>query len=125
MVKMRTADNRKVEVPLVRLMADAFMGGRRPGFGIVHKNGAKLDCSLRNLKFLSPEECGRLSCRARRRPVEKVDMEGNVVEIYASAREAARKNYISQNSIWARCNGKVKDPFRLDGHDYRYEQRRK
>lgn len=125
MVKMRTVDNRKVEVPLVWLMADAFMGGRRPGYGIVHKNGAKLDCSLWNLKFLPMKECGRLSCRAKRRPVEKVDRDGNVVEIYASAREAAEKNYISQNSIWARCNGKVKDPFRLDGHDYRYEQRRK
>ena len=29
-VKMRTEDNRKVDVPVVWLMADAFMGGRRP-----------------------------------------------------------------------------------------------
>lgn len=28
-VKMRSKDNRKIEVPLVWLMADAFMGGRR------------------------------------------------------------------------------------------------
>ena len=47
-VKMRSKDNRKIEVPLVWLMADAFMGGRRPGYGIVHRNGAKLDCSLGN-----------------------------------------------------------------------------
>lgn len=124
-VKLRSIDNRKIDVPLVWLMADAFMGGRRPGYGIVHRNGAKFDCELENLKFVPLKECGRLSCRSRRRAVEKVDRSGRVVAIYASAREAARKNFISQNSIWARCNGKVKDPFRLDGHDYRYEQRRK
>ncbi len=124
MVKMRSKDNRKIEAPLVWLMADAFMGGRRPGYGIVHRNGAKLDCDLGNLKFLPLNECGRLSCRARRRAVEKVDRKGRVVSIYASAREAAKANFISQNSIWARCNGKVQDPYRLDGHNYRYEQRR-
>ena len=124
MVKMRSKDNRKIEVPLVWLMADAFMGGQRPGYGIVHRNGAKLDCALENLKFMPLRECGRLSCRSRRRAVEKIDRNGQIVAIYASAREAARKNFISQNSIWARCNGRVKDPFCLVDHDYRYEQRR-
>lgn len=124
MVKMRSIDNRKIEVPLVWLMADAFMGGRRPGYGIVHKNGSKLDCHLGNLKFLPLRECGKLSCRSRRKAVEKVDRSGRVVAIYASAREAAQKNFISQNSIWARCHGKVKDPYRLDNHDYRYERGR-
>lgn len=101
------------------------MGGRRPGYAIVHRNGAKLDCSLQNLKFMPQKECGRLSCRSRRRTVLKVDPSGEVVEVYSSAREAAKKNFISQNSIWARCNHKVKDPYRLDGCDYRYEGRKR
>ena len=121
-VKMRTADNRKVDVPVVWLMADAFMGGRKPGTAIIHKNSSKLDCSLGNLKMIPRKECGKLSCRSRRKAVMKLDREGNVVAIYASGREAAEKNFISQNSIWARCMGKVKDPYRLDGHDYRYEK---
>ena len=124
MVKMRTKDNRKIEVPLVWLMADAFMGGRRPGYGIVHKNGAKLDCSYENLEFRSAKDCGKISCRSRRKAVMKVDRAGNVVEVYPSGREAAKKNYISQNSIWARCHNRVKDPFRLDGYNYQYESRR-
>ena len=123
MVKMRTADNRKIDVPVVWLMADAFMGGRRPGYAIIHKNGAKLDCSLGNLKFLPLNKCGLLSCQSRRKAVEKVDRAGQVTAIYASAREAAERNYISQTSVWARCNGLVKDPFKLDGYDYRYEDR--
>lgn len=121
MVKLRTADNRKVEVPVVWLMADAFMGGRRPGYAIIHKNRAKLDCSLGNLEFIPCKESGRISCRSRRKAVMKVDQAGNVVEIYASGREAAKKNYISQNSIWARCHNQVKDPYRLDGFNYQYE----
>lgn len=121
-VKMRTADNRKVDVPVVWLMADAFMGGRKPDTAIVHRNCSKLDCSLGNLKMIPRKECGRISCRSRRKAVMKLDREGNVVAIYASGREAAEKNFISQNSIWARCKGKVKDPYSLDGYDYRYEK---
>ena len=121
MVKMRSLENKPIEVPLVWLMADAFLGGRRPGYAIIHRNGQKLDCSAVNLEFIPQNECGRLSCRSRRKAVMKVDRGGNVVAIYASGREAAKKNFISQNSIWARCHGMVKDPFRLDGYDYRYE----
>lgn len=120
-VKMRTKDNRKVDVPVVWLMADAFMGGRRPGVNIIHKNGAKLDCALVNLAFASKKTSGKLSSANRRKAVMKVDKTGQVVAIYQSGREAAKKNYISQNAIWARCAGKVKDPYRLDGYDYRYE----
>ena len=125
MVKMRSLENKPIEVPLVWLMADAFLGGRRPGYAIVHRNEQKLDCSMGNLKFIPVNECGRISCRSRRKAVMKIDRSGNVVAIYASGREAAKKNYISQNSIWARCHGMVKDPFRLDGHDYRYEDGRR
>lgn len=124
-VKMRTADNRKVDIPVVWLMADAFMGGRVPGLNIIHRNGAKLDCALVNLAFVGKKECGKLSCANRRKAVMKVDRAGKVVAIYRSGREAAKKNYISQNSIWARCARKVKDPYSLDGYDYRYEDARR
>lgn len=121
-VKMRTADNRKVEIPVVWLMADAFMGGRRPGYAIVHKNGAKLDCFLGNLEFIPMNECGKLSCRSRRKAVMKIDRAGNVVAIYASGREAAEANHMSQTAMWHRCKRKLKDPYSLDGFDYRYEK---
>lgn len=122
-VKMRTEDNRKVDVPVVWLMADAFMGGRRPGYNIVHRNGAKMDCAVENLTFVSKRECGKLSCTNRRKAVMKIARDGEVVAIYKSGREAARKNYISQNSIWARCRNKVEDPYSLDGFNYQYENR--
>ena len=106
-------------------MADAFMGGRRTGYNIIHRNGAKMDCELVNLSFASKQVSGKLSSANRRKAVIKVDQDGQVVAIYSSGREAAKKNYISQNAIWARCTGKVKDPYRLDGYDYRYETSRR
>ena len=42
-----------------------------------------------------------------RRPVEKVDRDGNVVEAYESIQEAARKNFASAAYISQRCNSKV------------------
>ena len=72
------------------------------------------------MKFVPLNECGRISCRGRRKPVAKVDRGGNIVEIYPSGRDAAKENYISQNSIWARCHNQVQDPFRLDGYNYQY-----
>lgn len=124
MVKMRTADNRKIEVPVVWLMADAFMGGRRNGFCIVHRNGAKLDCALENLKFATRKECGKLSCGNRRRTVLKLDRAGRVIAIYPSVTEAAKRNYISKNAVYNRCANKVKSPFDLDGFNYQYENRK-
>lgn len=120
-VKMRTADNRKVDVPVVWLMADAFMGGRRTGYCITHKDGSKLNCDLRNLEFKTSRECGKLSSGHRRKTVLKIDRQGNVVAIFRSAREAAEKEYICQNSISARCLGNVKNPFELTGYTYQYE----
>lgn len=72
-VKMRTADNRKVDVPVVWLMADAFMGGRRTGYNIIHRNGAKMDCELVNLSFASKQVSGKISSANRRKAVMKVD----------------------------------------------------
>lgn len=124
-VKMRTAEDKKVDVPVVWLVADAFLGGRRNGMAIVHRNGAKFDCSARNLKFVSRKECGLISAGNRRRPVLKLDRKGEVVAIYPSVRKAADENFISQSSIWLRCAGKVQDPYRLDGYNYQYESARR
>lgn len=120
-VKMRTKDNRKVSVPLVWLVADAFMHGRRPGLCIVHKNGCKLDCAVNNLQYMTRQECSRLSSGCKRKAVYKLDRDGNVLAVYKSVREAASKNYISETAVWNRCNRKLQDPFKLDGYDYRYK----
>lgn len=123
-VKMRTAENKRVDVPVVWLMADAFMGGRRPGMNIVHKDGCKLNNALWNLKMQTKSECGKRTSGNRRRAVMKVAPDGTVVEIFKSGREAARNEYISQNAIYQRCQHQIKDPYRLNGYTYEYESRK-
>lgn len=123
-VRMRTLENKKVDIPIVWLVADAFLGGRRKGMPIIHRNGCKFDCAARNLQFTTTKECGALSGGNRRRAVFKIDRDGSVVAVYPSVTKAAEENYISHNSIRTRCVGQVKDPYRLDGFDYRYETTR-
>lgn len=124
-VKMRTSDDRQVGIPVVWLMADAFMGGRRAGYDIIHKNGAKLDCRLCNLKFSPRKATVQLSAGNKRKAVVKITPDGNPIEIYKSCTEAAQRNYISKSAVSARCRGEIKNPFHLTGYSFRFENRRR
>ena len=64
----------------------------------------------------------RTGASAARIPVAKVTPEGEIVEVYPSARVAARENHMSYQTVLDRCNGKVKKPFALDGHTYQFER---
>ncbi len=121
-VSMRRKDGRRCKVPVVRLMANAFLGGQPHGKSIVHRNGSKLDNSLWNLKVVSRGEAAKLSDSPKRRPVEKVDRDGNVVDLYRSQAAAAKANYISKNAVSERCRNKLKDPYLLTGFTFRYEK---
>ena len=121
-VNIRTKDGARHKVPIVRLMANAFFGGQPHGKAIVHKNGSKLDNSLWNLKVVSRGEAARLSNGPKRRSIEKVDKDGNVIELYRSQAAAAKANYISKNAVSDRCRNKLKDPYALTGFTFRYEK---
>lgn len=109
---------KRVTIPVTRLMANAFMGGVPKGYGVFHKNRAKLDNELENLELRPLKSCGGVTSN---KPVLKIDRQGNVVEIYRSAKEAATKNHMSNSAMYERCEGRIKNPFRLDGYRYRYE----
>lgn len=57
----------------------------------------------------------------RKRAVVKLDADGNVVAEFASVQEAARKEYISFSAVLRRCHGKLEEPRKLTGYDYRYK----
>lgn len=61
--------------------------------------------------------------KSRRQPVAKIDCNGEVVEVYSSAREAARKNYMSYQTIIDRCNRKCKSTFAPDGYAYAWDDK--
>lgn len=123
-VNLKKTDGRFQNTLVKKLMVDAFLGGGKPGVCYILKNDMLADCSLNNIAISTPEQVGKKNGGGRRRSIEKVDRDGNVVELYSSITEASRKNYISQKSILIRCQNKIQDPYRLDGFTYRYEERR-
>lgn len=56
-----------------------------------------------------------LYVKGQRRPVAKVDVAGNVIEVYPSAAAAGKANYLSPGSVRARCRGLRKCPYLPDG----------
>lgn len=120
-VKLTSPDGKAREVAVINLMVDIWLGGRPKGMVAYHKNGDLNDNCLHNIGFCTRQELGRRTGRqATRMVVEKVTPQGEVVAIYSSARAAAKANYASYQVILDRCHGKVKRPYAMDGHDYRF-----
>lgn len=88
-----------------------------------HINRNIWDNRLENIGFIDRVSLGRLTghMSSKRKAVFKVDRDGREVEVYRSAREAAKANHMSYQTVLDRCNGKVKNPYALDGFTYRFE----
>ena len=116
----------KKEYTASRLIYSAFHGPIKEGYSVVHKNGAKSDLYISNLELLSKTQLGnRYGGDSRRMTVVKIDSNGEVVEFYKSARECARQNYMSYQTVIDRCNGLVKSAFAPDGYAYAWEDKEK
>lgn len=123
MVWMRDKDNKPCYESLPGLMADAFMGGRRKGYNIIHKNGVKQDCYLNNLEFIKNEDSGKkFGGLARRMPVLKVDRNGEILAAYKSAKEAAEECFMSKLQIQRHCRGEIQNPFKFLDYTFVYDK---
>ena len=121
-VKLTDGTGKAREIAVINIMADVWKGGRPPGLVAYHINGDTFDNRAMNIGFITRSKLGKKTGgSSRRRAVGKVTERGDVVEIYRSAREAARQNHMSYQTVLDRCNEKVKKPFALDGHTYRFE----
>lgn len=117
-----TREKPKEEV-LMRLVALTFLGPPPEGYVPYHKNGCQSDNYLNNIAYISKWDLGRLTgASSRRRPVAKLDADGEIVEVYPSAREAARRNYMSCQTVTDRCNGKTKSRLAPDGYKYVWDR---
>ena len=118
-VRLVKPDGRRKEASLLRTIAETWIGVP-PGLVPYHKNGMFRENEVWNIGFCTQTELGtkfgRLSRRAR--GVYKIDRAGNILDMYPSARIAAKKNYMSYQSVMDRCNGKTKKPFRVDGTSF-------
>lgn len=112
----------KIERPLHRVVWETFVGTIPKNKVLYHRNGNHEDNSLENLELISLVRLGeKTGGKCAKRAVAKVDRKGNVLDVYRSAREAGRQNYMSGTSVADRCNGKVRKNEFAIGYSYRWE----
>ena len=110
------------EANVAQLIYITFIGQIPDGKVVIHRNGLFTDNSVPNLEAISHKELGeRTGANSRRKPVVKIDTSGEIVDVYRSARQAARENFMSYQTIIDRCNGLVKKSIAPDGFDYAWE----
>ncbi|MEG2101968.1 MAG: NUMOD4 domain-containing protein [Flavobacterium sp.] len=110
------------EEAVIQIVAKTFIGKPPNGCVPYHKNGIQADNYLNNIAYISKIELGRMTgASGRRKTVAKIDANGEMVDFYTSAREAARSNHMSKQTVTSRCNGKCKSAFAPDGYAYAWE----
>jgi hypothetical protein len=107
---------------LHRLVAEAFIGPLGDKVA-VHKNGLYSDNSFRNLAIMSKTEFAKLrNKRAFRQPVKKIAPDGSVVDVFPSARDAAKSDFVNIHAVTDRCNRMLQDEFSFTGFSYRWDK---
>jgi len=99
------------EVMVHQLVAECFIGKCPTGKIPYHKNGIVTDNYASNIEYRSKVQVGKeTGGKSRRIPVAKINEHGEIEDVYSSARECARQNYCSRQTVSDHCNGKVKKP---------------
>ena len=80
-----------------------------PGMLPYHINGVQDDNRLENIGFGTPSQLGKIAPKCRK-PVALLSAAGEVVRIYPSVAEAARKNGYNPTTVGAYCAGRIKPP---------------
>lgn len=120
-VKLRK-DGKAKEFCVMRIIALTYNGPCPPGHIPMHINGCQGDNRPENIVYVEAVEAGRLTGgMATAKRVVKISPEGEIVDVYISAREAGKKNYMSYQTILDRCNGRVKSRLAPDGFEYQWD----
>lgn len=119
-----TRNGRSKEEILLQIIARTFLGEPPKGCVPYHRNGCQSDNYVNNIAYINRQELGKKTGkRSRSMAVVKIDLNGEIADVYASAREAGRKNFMSYQTIIDRCNGKCKSAFAPDGYAYAWEDK--
>lgn len=118
-----TINGKPKEVAMLKIMAGTWHDNKNKNLVPYHKNGIVTDNHADNIGFTSRSELGKMTGHMtdKRKCVCKVTESGEEVEVYRSAREAARKNNMSYQTVLDRCHNRVRNPFALDGYTYRFD----
>lgn len=121
-VRLEDSNGKQRHLSLLRLVVETFVGPLGDNVA-VHKNGLHSDCSLRNATVMTKNEFAVYrNKRTLRRPVAKIDRDGNVVDAFPSASDAARNDFVNIHAVTDRCNGLLQNEFKFTGYSYRWEK---
>jgi hypothetical protein len=88
---------------------------------LYHRNGLRSDFSVNNLQPITKQQLGKMTGgNSKSRPVCK-SKGGKAITFYHSARQAAKFNFMSYQTVIGRCNGKVKSKYAPDGYEYQWD----
>ncbi|WP_034467537.1 NUMOD4 domain-containing protein [Butyrivibrio proteoclasticus] len=117
-----TNDSGSKEIKLATTIYLTFRGNVPDGGCITHKDGDFANNECNNLIILTKEELGRRTgYMSKHKPVLKCTPDLVPIDCYRSAREAARCNYMSYQTVIDRCNGKCKSLCAPDGYVYMWD----
>lgn len=119
-----TINGKRTEHKVANIVSLTYNGVTPKGYVIYHKNGCIQDDHAENIGFITRKKLAKRTARnnLRNEVVFKIDVDGNELEVYSSAREAAKKNYVSYQTVLDRCHHRVKNEFALDGYSYRFSK---
>lgn len=124
LIKLTDDKGKSNETMIHQIVALHFLGKPKQGQVPYHINGLVTDNWASNLEYIDRKKLGELTgASSRRQPVVKINSTGEIVECYSSARECAKANYMSYQTIMDKCNLKSikRSIFALDGFAYAWE----
>lgn len=122
-VLLRDNDGKRARRYVHKLMADVFLGGTPKGMIAYHKDGCTTNNHLYNIGFTTNRKLSVTNGKkARRKPILKVDKDGNILDVYSSMKEASEKCYIGREQIRRHIKKMIKDPFKFQDYTFRYDR---
>ena len=110
MVKL-TRGGISIEYPMNRIVWEAFKGPIPEGYLVVRKTRVGTENSIPNLKLRTRAQHGKKTGpMSKSKAVNLLDHEGNIIDSWSSARDAAKDLFISYQTVMDYCNRKVKRP---------------
>lgn len=120
--RLTDENGKRKEERVHRLVAETFLRKPKQNEVLRRVNGVKTDVFIGNLEWIDRHKLGELTGpHSRRKPVVKINADGEEVEFYTSGREAARQNFMSRQTISDYCNGRYKNKPAPDGYIYRWD----
>lgn len=120
--RLTDENGKRKEERVHRLVAETFLRKPKQNEVLRRINGIKTDVFIGNLEWIDRHKLGELTGpHSRRKPVVKANTDGEELECYTSAREAARQNYMSYQTVMDYCNKKNKKKVAPDGYVYKWD----